>query len=130
MSLSPEEAALDVLPGGAVKDNLKAGLGYYRDPSKMSSAIKGAVPDQYKGYYEQAEAGAKKAAELKRMADEAKMAMIEKALEPLIAQVGQNPEGLTKDECASLVKMCLEQIGQQARWNQTVFDTSFNQFDA
>lgn len=103
MTLSPEEALLDIVPGGAMKDSLMTGLSFYKDPSKLSAAMKDYVPDDYKDYYDQAEAGVKKAAELKRMASEAKMMMIEKALDPLIATVSSNPDGITKEECASLV---------------------------
>jgi Ca2+-binding EF-hand superfamily protein len=113
-----------------MKDGLKQGIGFYRDPSQLSGAMKNQVPEGYKGYYDKLESGANKVAELKRQADEMKLQMIEKVLDPLIAQVDENQDGqLQKAECENLVKKAMTKLDKSEMWNQTAFDQLFNQFD-
>jgi hypothetical protein len=119
-------SALEYIPFSSdVKEGFKTGVAFYNDPTKLSEALKLYVPDKYKEYYDSVEAGVKRAADLKSMADEAKLQMIEVVLEPLIL----NREGLTKSECESPVKASLDKIGMSQMWNQNGFDHLFTLFD-
>ena len=65
------------------------------------------------------------------MKDEMQIGMIEKVLEPIVAQVDTSGEcKLRKTDCEAMVKKCLEQLKvPEDVFNESAFTQMFNQFD-
>lgn len=92
------------------------------------AAVKGFVPDSYKGSFETAMSSYDKAMELKKKKDEMQIKMFEKAIDPFWKQYDPEDKGyITPEQFKDLGKMALSKAGHGDKFDEKIFDQAVQQ---